>query len=381
MDKRTLSRRTGLLASVAALAGVGGAGGTGGLAEAAPHAQTARPRYTITDLGTLGGPTSFPNGLSPDGLVAGGADTVAGLEHAFLWARGLMRDLGTLPGGEVSRAIKVNGRGQVVGLSTTEPGQELGQPGTHAFLWEGGVMRDLGTLPGGQVSRANGVNATGQVVGFSDSAEGTRATLWEQGRIVDLGVPPGFAASVAISLADDGRVVGYAGESTAAGPGSHAVMWDHGRIVDLGVLPGTDRSAAFGINGLGQIVGHGAQAPGTHALLWEGGVLRDLGLPAGFVTSAANKINRTGQVVGNALVGASPPAGPPAHGFLWQQGTWLDLNDLIRAEPGVELRGAGDINEAGQIIGPGATGGRIHAFLLTPLAPGGLPRTGGAGAA
>ena len=238
-------------------------------------------------------------------------------------------------------------------------------------------MRDLGTLPGGELSRANGINAAGQVVGWSDGDAGVRATLWDRGRVVDLGAPPGFAASVAISNADDGRVVGYAGEGAAAGPGSHAVLWDRGRIVDLGVLPGTDRSAAFGINAAGQIVGHGAQAPGTHALLWEGGVLRDLGAPAGYLTSAANKINDAGQAVGNALVGALPPAGPPAHGFLWQHGVWLDLNDLLPADSGWELRGAADINEAGQIVGPGTIGGRVHAFLLTPLAPGGLPRTGG----
>jgi uncharacterized membrane protein len=108
----------------------------------------------------------------------------------------------------------------------------------------------------------------------------------------------------------DGRVVGYAGAGAAAGPGSHAVLWDRGRIVDLGA-------------------------------------------PAGHLTSAANKINGAGQAVGNALVGAVPPAGPPAHGFLWQLGAWLDLNDLIPADSGWELRGAADINAAGQIVGPG----------------------------
>jgi probable HAF family extracellular repeat protein len=49
----------------------------------------------------------------------------------------------------------------VVGLSVTREGR------THAFLWEKGVMTDLGPLPGRCCSEANGINPAGEVVGFS----------------------------------------------------------------------------------------------------------------------------------------------------------------------------------------------------------------------
>ena len=58
------------------------------------------------------------------------------------------RDLGTL-GGLGSRALAINGSGQIVGTSVTASGQ------THAFLWQEGAMIDLGTL-GGKYSEAAG---------------------------------------------------------------------------------------------------------------------------------------------------------------------------------------------------------------------------------
>lgn len=56
-------------------------------------------------------------------------------------------DLGTL-GGDYSEANGLNAAGQVVGSSTTAPGQEPFGPGTRAFLWTAGEMTDLGTLGG-----------------------------------------------------------------------------------------------------------------------------------------------------------------------------------------------------------------------------------------
>ena len=71
-------------------------------------------------------------------------------------------DLGTLDGTE-TEAHLINNRGQVVGGSTLE-----GEYGPHAFLWEKGVMTDLGTLPGGDYSFAYAINERGQIVGYSE---------------------------------------------------------------------------------------------------------------------------------------------------------------------------------------------------------------------
>ncbi|HKG26805.1 MAG TPA: hypothetical protein VKB09_14240, partial [Thermomicrobiales bacterium] len=93
---------------------------------------------TMIDLGTLGGATSRTAGINDADHVAGVADTADGKRHAFLWKDGVMQDLGTL-GGDQSEAIGINNHDQISGLSTTAPGQELGDPGTHAFLWENGA--------------------------------------------------------------------------------------------------------------------------------------------------------------------------------------------------------------------------------------------------
>src|SRR5215211_3619078 len=103
-------------------------------------------------------------------------------------------DLGMLPGGgdfefSFSRANDINNRGQIVGSSMTA------STNTHAFLWEKGKMTDLGTLPGGGefgFSVASGINNRGQVVGFSTTAfRENHAFLWEKGKITDLGTLPG----------------------------------------------------------------------------------------------------------------------------------------------------------------------------------------------
>ena len=67
-------------------------------------------------------------------------------------------DLGTL-GGTRSNGWFVNEAGQVIGNS-----QIAGDTAQHGFLWDGGTMHDLGTL-GGNYSNAQGINGKGNICG------------------------------------------------------------------------------------------------------------------------------------------------------------------------------------------------------------------------
>ena len=115
----------------------------------APRPASAQVQYTLTPLGTLGGNSSYAEGINASGEVVGEATTSAGATHAFLYSNGTMTDLGTLPGGLGSQANAINSGAEIVGASDTATY-------AHAFLYSNGTMTDLGVLPGGITSVATG---------------------------------------------------------------------------------------------------------------------------------------------------------------------------------------------------------------------------------
>jgi probable HAF family extracellular repeat protein len=77
-------------------------------------------RYAVTDLGALGGGEAFATNLNDRGQVVGYSKNEAGDDRAFLWpdpreaGAGRMADLGTL-GGRYSFDFGVSSDGRVVG--------------------------------------------------------------------------------------------------------------------------------------------------------------------------------------------------------------------------------------------------------------------------
>ncbi len=314
---------------------------------------SAQPRYTITDLGTLGGPTTQGMGINENGRVVG-ASQLGNYFYAFLWDGNTMTNLGAL-GPYGSWAHDINDTGQVSGVS------QLGNFDSHAFRWQNGVMQDLGTL-GGPVSYAFDINNSGQTAGSAERADDGihHAVLWGSSGIVDLGDLGNLweTDSAAYGINDAGQVVG--GSYNDAGEW-HAFLWQNGGMQDLGTLGG-DTGTAMAINENSQVVGSSRPAGSipVHAFLWDGG-MQDLGT-LGWNQSIANDINDKGQVVGVLQTGQT------SHAFVWANSQMQDLNNLIDANSGWVLQEARAINNKGQIVGKGTFNGQTRAFLAKPNA-------------
>ncbi|MDQ6713068.1 MAG: HAF repeat-containing protein, partial [Candidatus Dormibacteraeota bacterium] len=166
---------------------------------------------TQTDLGTLGGRLSFATGINDAAQVVGqseGANETGG--YAFVWQNGTMTSLGTL-GGCSSTAFAINAAADIAGIADTK-----GNCGalSHAFLRKGGVMRDLGTLPGDTFSKALAINDRDQVVGISIQpwTNYQRPFLWSNGVMTDLTtvIDPGqhWVLGDAVGINNRGQIVG-----------------------------------------------------------------------------------------------------------------------------------------------------------------------------
>jgi probable HAF family extracellular repeat protein len=167
--------------------------------------------------------------------------------HPFVWENGVMRDLGvlgTFPCGDdpqadcgAGEAADVNGSGVVVGTSTNAAGVD------RAFVWEDGTMRELAAFPD-RATRAHSINDRGQILGTYEGAD-HGVFVWDNGvarAVGSLGGPSTWA----FGFGEHGEVVGT---SVTAGGEQHAFVWENGQMTDLG--PGSARA----INAHGDIVG------------------------------------------------------------------------------------------------------------------------------
>jgi probable HAF family extracellular repeat protein len=364
-----------------------------GLLAALAIAQPPQPRYTVTDLGTVGGTPGQPYVITNNGLVSGAAATPDGRMHAVLWYKGLKMDIGAHGlGGPNSAAFGVNERGKAVGeAETSDPDGEdfcgfnaYGFPSDTAclpFLWQNGVMTKLRTL-GGANGAANMINNRGKVVGYAQNNTQDQGcpvfqfkpVIWENGKIRELPTYPGDPDGAAIAINDNGQVVGVSGPCAAFNPNlglylldSHALLWQDGTVTDLGNLGGDGGfggNHACAINNQGQVVGHSDLTGDTtfHAYLWtkETG-MQDLETLQGDFASLALGINDRGEVVGASL---APDFSSRA--FLWENGVMTDLNTLIPANSALFLLQAKSINSSGEIVGLAVTStGELHGFLAT----------------
>ena len=118
--------------------------------------------YSVTDLGTLGGPQSVATAINNAGQVVG-YSYIPGYPNVqtFVYSNGTMRSLGTVSGPSTNQPSGINKSGQVVGWGSNNPNTENAQ----AFLYSNGTMTSLAPLVstlGGVASQANAINDAGQ---------------------------------------------------------------------------------------------------------------------------------------------------------------------------------------------------------------------------
>ena len=234
-----------------------------------PNNQPKHHTYKLIDLGTFGGPNAIVNGptvpiMGNNGTYAGEAETAIPdpyfpycsngdclVQHAQKWQNGVVSDLGTLPGTNLSSgATWVSGNATIVGVSANgliDP--LLGIPESRAVIWTmSNKIIDLGTLQGGHESFAAAVNDRGQVAGWFANlipdpfslgclavcfTTQTRGFVWQNGAMRDMGTLGG-PDTVTEAINERGQVVGKSYTSSIPNPGSGVptidpFLWQEGR--------------------------------------------------------------------------------------------------------------------------------------------------------
>jgi probable HAF family extracellular repeat protein len=320
-----------------------------------------------TDLGTLGGESSYAYDINDGGVVVGEAQTSSGTFQAFRWtADGGLVGLAPLAGDPGSRAVAVANDNTVLGVSVSE------DESTRPVVWDAsGTVTELPISPiAGAVLGPNDRNAQGTVVGDANFADEVHAWVWSaaagltdlaeeldvpsensatsvndvgavvgtvggglsraylrppQGGAQDLGVPgsaPGRTHVNALAVKNDGRVVGWTQllaqqEEDPVTPvppfpssGTYAYVWNSASgFTLLDAFEGEFESDAIGqdVNDRGDAVGS-ATPPGSDAIkavAWpRGGAITELN-PADGNTSTALAVNNAGLAVGWTATGAA----------------------------------------------------------------------------
>ena len=325
-----------------------------------PSAQASAERvakYSVRDLGTLGGTVTAAADVNALSQVVGFSMTADGFLHAFVWDRGVMTDLGTL-GGESSYATAINDAGMVVGFSQIPHSRS-----SHAFLWrKGSGMKDLGTL-GGDQSFAADINNAGLVVGRAFDADGNpRGFVWTSGggmRALTGGDPFSVATSTAPGM--QGPVAGSAGVPLVPG------RWrTTGAPFSPFTLPGGfSQGQGAAIDARNDVVGSASTQSGLVRAFFRSsaGTMRVLRVP-GIENSEAAAVSNSRRVVGTAyddpffLTSAwlARTPGRPARLLL----------ELVPAQAAWTFAYATSVNDRGLIVGTGLHRGRTRAYLLTP---------------
>ena len=186
--------------------------------------------YTVTDLLTLGGPTSVPNAISQNGIIVGRRSIAAWELSVHLPGQRAHAKSRPPRSGERSHGERFVR--ELAGTGCRPGGCRGGKRHrcAHAFYYSGsGALVNL--TPSSQQSVAWCINQSSQIVGGVQNASGTNdGMLWTiGGPTVDLG-----SAFLPRAINDEGEMGGLATQTQHAAIYSLSSGW----ITDLGTFGG-----------------------------------------------------------------------------------------------------------------------------------------------
>jgi uncharacterized membrane protein len=329
-----------------------------------------------------------------------------------------LTDLGLLPGTQAAESIRINNKGDSIGVG-------LNDIGTKGVLYHNGQAIDV--APAASQSYASGINAASHLAGYMFNGTAWVGFTYKNGVATAFNVP-GSNQTGAESLNDIGQTAGYySPTNTPLNSADHIfIKQPNGSYSDLGQF-GTDPSA-LSINNQGRVligtfdnvrthtfisrpgstsleevpslVPHSSVSPGqmnqyaevtgwastdtldTHqrAYIYYNGKIKNIGGLPGATDSWGFGINNLGQVVGQSFTASKPIKDSTGKvvgytqsytaGFVDLDGTLRDVNKLMDASgKGWVISRAQSINDLDQVLADANfNGGPTHAVKLTPNA-------------
>jgi probable HAF family extracellular repeat protein len=339
--------------------------------------------YVAIDLGTLGGVNTWALALDDSGRVVGNSEKSDGSHRAFIWERGVMREL---PGGLCIHFAAMNNRGQVVALDCQVQGPWVWESITAAPR----LLENVG-YASSDVSFLD-INDRGDVL---LQGHETTVVLWRNGVATSIeGLRPPYSRKSVGGWNEHSQVVGASmvDEIGTAQEVRHAFLWENGRLEDLtgqwsgaadinnhGVIAGWIDGTTFRlkdsvlvrldvpwanypilINERGHILGTDTEDATPRPFVWDSTGARAIPHMGGWTFGVG--MNESGEVTGWGQV-----AWDFYKVFAWSNGVMTDLG----GGPGAGDRTARPvaINEAGEILATSSVGCRPPAPACVAGAP------------
>ena len=314
------------------------------------------PRYSIENLGSLGGLVPTVTGVNASGQVSGYVTGPNGqLAARYTDGSGWQYLPGLDSGFSVANGI--NAAGDLVGYHLNADGA------VRAFRYHAGVVEDIEPVDGGFSTVGFGINARGDVVGYADTQSGSIV-----GFVARAGEPAhvlpslGGTQTLTCGINDAGQV---AGSSVTQAGVQHAVRIDDGQPspVDIGSFTTAAASASCAIDADGRVGGQLQNNDVLQAFRFHNGVVENLamaGSTASNVESIANGVS-----VGHFLDATTNQLRAFVHR---DEAGSVDLNALTDDAAGWTLSVAKGVNANGVIVGEGTFNGEPAVFRLTPKA-------------